>query len=444
MDSRPLARVVWEEGMHLAQHHFQAQSRFFETSSAFALSSLFFRSYGFVALELDGEALLNGTVTLTHARGFLPDGLPFHFPHDPAPEPLAIRELFSPTEPSHLVHLAIPAYRQGGPNTAPASDAPDLARYRFVPDAEERTDEVTGDDSRPITVARKNFRLVLDPQLEEDGLVSLPVARVERDGAGNFVFDATFVPPVLRVGAVDALTSLLDRATEMLEVRAGGLAAAGGTPEVGEMWLAHAVHQSLPVLRHMRETRGAHPEVVYAELARLAGALCTFSLDARPEDLPLYDHDDLGGCFTELERHLRRGLEVVLPTGSYRVPVAPSGDFVHTASVSNREDLPTGEIYLGVRSSGPTGDLAGTVARLVKVCSGQHIQRLVKEAFPGLPLEHVPSPPAVLRPRAGTAYFRLEKSGPCWASISDTAEVGIYAPAAIPDAELELVVVPAG
>jgi type VI secretion system protein ImpJ len=29
---KPLSRVVWHEGMHLAQHHFQAQNRYFEDS----------------------------------------------------------------------------------------------------------------------------------------------------------------------------------------------------------------------------------------------------------------------------------------------------------------------------------------------------------------------------------------------------------------------------
>src|SRR5688500_17716350 len=66
---RVLSPVVWSEGMHLAQHHFQAQGRYFEELTEYALSSLFFQPYGLVRCELDGEALLNGTVSLTHARG---------------------------------------------------------------------------------------------------------------------------------------------------------------------------------------------------------------------------------------------------------------------------------------------------------------------------------------------------------------------------------------
>ena len=72
-----LSRVVWSEGMYLGPHHFQAQSRYFEDSIQFATSSLWFAGYGLAGLQLDAEALHNGTVTLLHARGIFPDGLIF-------------------------------------------------------------------------------------------------------------------------------------------------------------------------------------------------------------------------------------------------------------------------------------------------------------------------------------------------------------------------------
>ena len=116
---KQLSQIVWNEGMHLAQHHFQAQSRFFEDSVQFALTSLFFKPYGLVACELDVEALRNDTVSLVHARGIMPDGLPFDIPaSDPSLAALPIRERFSPTSDSHLVLLGIPAYRPDQANFA--------------------------------------------------------------------------------------------------------------------------------------------------------------------------------------------------------------------------------------------------------------------------------------------------------------------------------------
>ena len=112
-----LSRVVWSEGMHLGPHHFQVQSRYFEDSIQFATSSLWFASYGLAGLELDADALYNGSVSLLHARGILPDGLPFNMPEcDDLPLPRAIGDLIPPTRDGVLVLLGIPPLRPNGLN----------------------------------------------------------------------------------------------------------------------------------------------------------------------------------------------------------------------------------------------------------------------------------------------------------------------------------------
>ena len=101
-----LSRVVWSEGMYLGPHHFQVQSRYFEDSIQFATSSLWFASYGLAGLELDAEALQNGTVSLLHARGVFPDGLVFNMPEsDALPAPRAVADLFPPTRDGVTVML---------------------------------------------------------------------------------------------------------------------------------------------------------------------------------------------------------------------------------------------------------------------------------------------------------------------------------------------------
>ena len=112
---KPLARVVWSEGMHLTQHHFQAQSRYFEESIDFALARVGFEPYGLLGLELDAEALRNGTASLIHARGIMPDGLAFQIPEgDPPPPARDIREAFLPTQDRQVLCLTIPTYREDG------------------------------------------------------------------------------------------------------------------------------------------------------------------------------------------------------------------------------------------------------------------------------------------------------------------------------------------
>ncbi len=309
-----LSPVVWREGMHLAQHHFQAQNRYFEELTSFALGSLFFRTYGLVGCELDVDALLNGTVSLTHARGLMPDGLAFHFPEDTPPDPLDVGPLFSPVHDRHAVLLAIPPERAGHANCALDGEV-DRSGVRYVATPQSLSDEITGSDEKQVVLGRKNFRLLLEHQEHED-LVTLPIARVRRDGRGHFIYDPDYVPPCLQLGASERLLRMTARLVEILDAKSDAMLrerratqqplAEWAAREVANFWLTHAVNAANSPLRHLLQTRAVHPERLFIEMSRLAGALCTFSFDAHPRDLPSYDHDDLATCFDALESHIRR------------------------------------------------------------------------------------------------------------------------------------------
>lgn len=461
-----LSRVVWREGMHLAQHHFQAQSRYVEESATLAMTSVFFKSYGLVALEVDGDAVRNGVVALRHGRGVMPDGLPFHFPDEPLPPPLELADRFSPTSDSHLILLAIPAYRPGQPNCQiDGMGAAGGVRYKRA--TKSVADETTGRDAKDIDLAEKNFGLLLDTDATDD-LVTMPIARVRRDGAGNFEYDPDFIPPCLQIGASPRLMDLLARLVEILDQRAETMAqerqaSRGGfsdfaAREVASFWLTHTIHSSLTPLRHHQQARTLHPEQLFRELSRLGGALCTFGLDSHPRSLPLYDHDRLDDCFGVLDRHIRSHLELVLPSNGIVIPLEAadplsldaenakglSAATFHTAVVSDQRCFGEAEWYLAVRSSASGADVVSGVPRLTKLCSAEDIVKLVRRALPGPTLEPVSVPPSAIAPRLGAHYFRIERTGPAWEVIAKRRTVGVYVPDGIPDATLEVAVVLGG
>src|SRR2546422_4181430 len=217
---RNLSKVVWQEGMHLAQHHFQVQSRYFEDSIAFALSQLFLKPYGLAGYAFEAEGWRTGPGAVAHAGGVMPGGLGFHFPGaDPLPPPREVRELFSPTQESHVVFLAIPPYRAGQANCSLGPTAADGGGgARYLAEQSPVADDVTGRDEKPVSLGRKNFRLLLDVELRDD-LVALALARVRRDGAGNFIYDPDYIPPLLQVGASETLMELLRRVVAVLDAQ---------------------------------------------------------------------------------------------------------------------------------------------------------------------------------------------------------------------------------
>jgi type VI secretion system protein ImpJ len=93
-----LQRVVWSKGMFLTPQHFQAQDEYFEQHIQFRATASSSANWGLMGLAIDQEALSNGTFTIRHCRGILPDGLTFNIPE--ADNPPAGREIayfFPPT-----------------------------------------------------------------------------------------------------------------------------------------------------------------------------------------------------------------------------------------------------------------------------------------------------------------------------------------------------------
>lgn len=431
--------------MYLAPHHFQMQSRYFEDSLRTVTEALWFRPYGLAGCTLDPEAIRNGTVVLVHARGILQDGLCFHAPEsDTLPEPLPIAERFAPAANDLIVYLTVPAQRDGAACSLPGSPA-DSHRYcaleRILPD------DNTGRDERRILIARKNLSLGTAENLTRDR-VALPIARVLRDGAGGFLYDPDFVPPLLQISANEGLMlqllrliEILDEKSASLAPRAAGSAGEFSTREIASFWLRHAIHSGVAALRHLWLAKRGHPEELFLELSRLAGALCTFAPDSHPRALPGYDHENLSHCFAELDRHIRQHLEIALPSNCLSIPLRAAGPYFYEGAITDTRVLGRSEWILAIRARTTAASLITLPPQLIKICSARFVGELVKRALPGLPLTHLAAPPPAVPRRVEAQYFSIGKTGPYWEHIAQTKQVGIYVPGEFPDAELDLLVV---
>jgi type VI secretion system protein ImpJ len=440
--------------MYLAPQHFQAQNRYFEEAVHFATASLWRDAYGLASCQLDADALRNGTVSLLSARGMFQDGLPFDIPEcDPRPEPRNIVEQFLPATDSLTVALAVPRWVQGQQNCdldlIPSGDS----RYtgaRYTSTLEMVHDENTGLDAKAVQLGRKNIRLVVLPTADEN-LLTLPIARVMRDQSGHFVYDPTHVAPCLRLSSSERLASMLQRLVEILEEKSSVVTQeqqqTGGTFQTGmsarqvsQFWFLHAINSSLTPLRHILLAKHRHPEEMFREMSRLAGALCTFSLDSSPRSLPAYDHYDPGAGFAALEDHIVRHLEIIVPSQAVVIPLKAAARYFYEGEIRDQRCLGRSRWILGLRSPVGEADVISKTLQLVKVCSSQFVSELVKRALPGLTLNHMQVPPAAISAKVDSQYFVVTRSGPCWEHIMRTRNVGVYVPGELPSPEIELIV----
>lgn len=448
---KTLSRVVWSEGMHLGPHHFQLQSRYFEDVIRFTTSNLWFGDYGIIGCQLDAEALRNGTLSLIHARGIFPDGLSFHMPEsEPLPPPRRMADLFPPMRDSVDVLLTVPTRSERGAICAltPEEIGPGV---RYIAEQVIRPDENTGIDEKPLLVGRKNIELKLDTEVDENS-VKLPVGRVRRDGSGNFVLDQAFIPPCLRINASERLMILLRRLVEMLEDKArtvikpkelaAGTTSGFSAQGISNAWFLHCVNSSIGPLRHLCFSKRPHPEEVFVELSRLAGALCTFGLDSHPSTLPLYQHDHLAECMEALEYHIRTHLELVVPSNCVTIALKPAARYFWEGEITDQRVLSRSRWIFAIHTTKiGEAELIESTPRLVKICSREFLPKLVSRALPGLRLNHMPVPPPAVSPRLETQYFAIDKAGPCWEHMVTTRQLSLYVPGELPEPEVELMVV---
>jgi type VI secretion system protein ImpJ len=437
--------------MYLGPHHFQAQNRYFEDSMHFATKSLWYEAYGFVGFELDHEALRNGMVSLKHARGVFADGLPFDLPEcDLPPSPRGISELFPPTRDSLVAMLAIPRRKFDGQNCVLEPQTESATRFLGV--AKTVCDDTTGHDEKEVRLGQKNLRILFDVEEETaSGMELIPMARIRRDTKGHFVFDAAFIPPCLELTASETLLLLLRRLIDILEEKSTTLQrerSAQGTFQTGmsardvsSFWFLHAINASLGPLRHLCFSKRGHPEELYREMARLAGALCTFGIDSHPRSLPAYDHRDLEKCFREVDEHIRRHLEIMIPSQTITIPLKETTKSFFEGELADSRTRGPSRWLLAIRAPMGEADLIQKVLAVIKVCSAKFVPELVKRALPGMGLTHVPVPPSQIAARVEWQYFSVNRAGPCWEHIQQTRQVGVYVPKDIPNPEMELLVI---
>lgn len=445
---RQLQPVVWTKGVLLTPQHLQTQDRYIEDLLRFQISALTYSPWGVHQLEVDREALATGRFALAAAAGIFPDGLLYDAPSaDQLPAPRLLEPCWRPDQQSLDVYLAVPERR---PGSYQVSGSADDRPTRYVIDVLYQRDETDGRAEKPIQIARKNVRLVVQGESLE-GSAAWRIARVRRGAGGDYVLDPQCVPPLLDIGASDMVLAIVRRLVEVLAARSTALSGSRrqrnqgladfGAADVAQFWLLHTINTHLPVLRHLLETRRGHPEHLFSALLTLAGALSTFSPTHSPLTLPAYDHDDPGPPFAALDARLRELLATSLPVNCVSLPLREVSQLKYAAALDDDRLLAAPALYLAVAAGVPRAELLRRVPQVVKMCSSDHLEHLISHALPGITLTHTPSPPSAVPVRLDYEYFALSRTGIAWDAVTRARNIAVYVPADLPSPRLELVVV---
>jgi type VI secretion system protein ImpJ len=444
---KQLQPVLWNKGTFLTPQHLQVQDKFLEDSMNFRVQVLNSCAWGFNELVLDEELLAEGQLAVTRASGIFPDGLLFEFPGPDQPPPSkSLPDFFEPGIRDLEIYLTVPDYKEKGLNVAGIGRS---ATSRFLAEIATVRDENTGSGEKPIQIARKNLRLLAANESRE-GSSALAVAKVEKTDTGTFRLATRFVPPLLEVRASEYLRGLVNSILETLSAKSTQISGSRRqknlsladftTADIANFWLLYTVNSNIPVLNHLLLGQRCHPQELFSALTGLGASLCTFSPTIRPRDLPLYDHSNLGGVFSDLAEKLRLLLDTVVPTNVVSLPLKNTSNSIYATAIDQDKYLANTRMYLAISADASDDTIIRRAPQLVKACSATHIDQLISNALPGIVLTHIPNPPSAIPVKMRHQYFSLSQSGAAWETVPRARNFAVYVPAEISNPQMELVV----
>ena len=284
--------------------------------------------------------------------------------------------------------------------------------------------------------AGRTFRLLVEGE-PKAGAVQLAAGRIQcASSPGSFHLDPKFVPPLLDFGASDYLMAIARGLLEALSAKSGVLAgmrrqknqrlAEFTTADIANFWLLYTVNSFFPQFRHLFVTKRGHPEELYTTMLAMASTLTTFSTELGALDLPGYDHEDLSSLLCRPEREAVAVALTLIPSNFISLPLKPIRPSIFATPVFEDRFVNNTRMFLAMRADMDEGELIRRAPDLIKVCSASHMEHLIRQALPGVPLTHAPQPPASIPIKVNHQYFSLSQFGDCSVPGCDSPRRGIW------------------
>ncbi|MCL2183302.1 MAG: type VI secretion system baseplate subunit TssK [Chitinispirillia bacterium] len=441
-------KVLWKEGMFLEPHHFQLAGRLQDARVNARIGSLAYAGYqhGFTELEIDRDALLSGSFSISRASGFFPDGTAFAVGSGAmglnGPAQTLSRSFAAYCRPEQLtldVYLTVPVDgvgAEGGESSLRAGlTESSAAERRYVEKKVVVPDYFSPDNNKEIEAGELNCRIRFEGE-PLDGCVWLRAARLSKTGSGYMEPMRGYAPPVLFTRVSDALKGCISGLIELLWARIGSLSQSRRHSEPGQAFFSAADENSFrlfnalctftPLLSRLHELPKVHPFDYYTRLTELCGSLLSFSPSISPDNFPPYSHDNPADSFAALTGRIRDTLKVEFWTNCTVLPLEQANPSTWYCRFPDERFAAGVNLFIGVSAKGDQKSLVIDVLQRVKAGSRDKLDMLISSSMLGLPLIHVKNIPDGLAAKPGYAYFVVDRQGPLWQGVETSGTLGIH------------------
>jgi type VI secretion system protein ImpJ len=432
-------QVHWSEGMFLRPHHFQASDRFWSevNSQNFRFDHPY--GYGVSAIKISGDALSNGLILMQGLNARFHDGT-IVSNSDGQKDQLDIKSRLSPKQLGQTltVYLATPGLSEGLANV----DADANSKSRFVATSVELPDENAGASRQEIGLRHLNYRIMLSSE-DLAGFDLLPIMRVKSSSSlpGSYILDEDYIPPILSIAAWSELETMIRDLQGFLGAKIRTLnetvrdqnitLATQAQGDLEKLWLLQVVNQSYSELRCITSAAGLHPLPVYLQLCSIAGRCAIFGQGFSLDDVPAYDHDDLGTIFKRVIDIIRRLINSVKEDEVHKRYFIGSGPGMHV-NLDPEWLGPEWDWFFGVC---PLGFGLNDCAQLFRLTSGNRldiklgasdkVEEYMTKMQPGLRYRGMSGPPRELANQGKWLFFQIDLEGDPWRYVQESQSLGL-------------------
>ena len=212
----------------------------------------------------------------------------------------------------------------------------------------------------------------------------------------------------------------------------------GGAAEIADFLMLQIVNRYMPVIAHVANTPGTHPEQFYIVAAELAGELSTFTMPDKlaPEFVP-YRHDELELSFRSVFDALRHSLSMVLEQNAVRLPLEERKYGIWVSPIADRKLVASANHVLAVAADMSTEDLRQRFPAHIKIGTAEKIRDLVNLQLPGIGLRALPVAPRQIPYHAGLVYFELDRGSELWPELQKSGAFAMHLSGDFPNVDMQ-------
>jgi len=198
------------------------------------------------------------------------------------------------------------------------------------------------------------------------------------------------------------------------------------------------INQNLGHVTHLKSLPLLHPESLWRDWITFATQLSTWTAARTPDgSLPVYDHDNLAGCFGKLLLLLRQGLSLVMEENAIQLPLTERSHGLNVATVPESSMVREFGFVLAVKASIPGEALKTHFPAQMKVAPVSKIRDLVQLQLPGIVLRSMSVAPPQIPWHSGYSYFELEKGSELWKEMEKSGAFALHLAGEFPGLDME-------